>query len=211
MQLGTRDHSSKQGGDEGVVVTKGGTAAATMGGGWNSGRTLAEWSRVPRGLFASEPSKGSEPPAMSFDGRSPSALYAITSEPARGSVADIMGDPPPVVPAHLTVAAARKIARLKSADMLLVEDGGRMVGVVDGYTLEGAAPDAPVTEGMKPSFPYLRPDSDVRRARDLLVKHGVPALLVAVGRFVVGAISRAAVERALGEDRRAAHAQPWAA
>ena len=186
MQLGTRDHSNEQGGDEGVVVTKGGSVAAAMGGGWVSGRTLAEWSRVPRGLFTTE-------------------------EPARGSVADIMGDPPPVVPAHLTVAAARKIARLKSADMLLVEDGGRMVGVVDGYTLEGAAPDAPVTEGMKPSFPYLRPDSDVRRARDLLVKHGVPALLVAVGRFVVGAISRAVVERALGEDRRAAHAQPWAA
>jgi hypothetical protein len=40
-------------------------------------------------------------------------------------------------------------------------------------------------------------------------------LLVIVGRFVVGALSRAAVERSLAVERRAAHgpahAQSWAA
>ena len=127
---------------------------------------------------------------------------------------DLMGDPPPSVPAHLTMAAARKIARLKSADLLVVEDGDQMVGIIDGYTLEGPAADALVVDGMKPVFPCVRPDSGAHRARDLLARHGLPALLVTVGRFVVGAVSRAAVERALAGDRRGAraatHAQ-WAA
>jgi CBS domain-containing protein len=132
---------------------------------------------------------------------------------------DVMGEPPPVVPAHLTMAAARKIARLKCADILLVEDGERMVGVVDGYALEAASEDAPITDAMKPMFPCLRPDAGARRARDLLMRHSLPALLVTVDRFVVGAVSRAAVERVLASHRRdavaqahhAAHAQTWAA
>jgi len=128
---------------------------------------------------------------------------------------DLMGDPPPIVPAHLTMAAARKIARLKSADLLLVEDSGQMVGVIDGYTLEAAEPNAVVSDGMKPVAPFLRPDNSAHRARDLLARHSLPALLVTVGRFVVGVVSRAAIERALAGERRAAHAaahaQSWAA
>jgi len=176
-----------QGGDEGVVVTRGGSEAAWSGGGWDSVRSLAERSRVPRGLE-----------------------QAAQAEP---SVMDLMGDPPPIVPAHLTMAAARKIARLKSADILLVQDGEQMVGVVDGYALEAAAADALVSDGMKPMFPCVRPDSGPHRARDLMARHSVPALIVAVGRFVVGTLSRPAVERALAGDRVAAHAhaQRWAA
>ena len=51
---------------------------------------------------------------------------------------DLMGDPPPIVPAHLKMAAARKIAQLKCADILLVEDGEQILGVIDGYALEAA-------------------------------------------------------------------------
>ena len=178
-----------QGGDEGVVATKGGTEAAWSGGGWDGVRLLTERSRVPRGLE-----------------------QTVQAEP---SVMDLMGDPPPIVPAHLKMVAARKIARLKGADMLLVEDGEQILGVVDGYTLEGADDNALVSDGMKPMCPCVRPDSSVHRARDLLARHSLPALLVTVGRFVVGVVSRAAVERALGGDRRAArgaaHAQSWAA
>jgi len=178
-----------QGGDEGVVVTRGGSEAAWSGGGWDSVRSLTERSRVPRGLE-----------------------QTVQAEP---SVMDLMGDPPPIVPAHLKMAAARKIARLKGADLLLVEDSGQMVGVIDGYTLEAADEDALVSDGMKPVAPCVRPDNSAHRARDLLARHGLPALLVSVGRFVVGVVSRAAVERALAGDRRAArapaHAQSWAA
>ena len=171
-----------QGGDEGVVVTRGGTEAAWTGGGWDSGRSLAERSRVPRGLE-----------------------QTVQAEP---SVMDLMGDPPPIVPAHLTMAQARKIARLKSADIVVVEDGEQLMGVVDGYTLEAADPDALVSDGMKGAFPCLRPDSGARRARDLLIRHSLPALLVTVGRFVVGVLSRAAVERALAGGRRDAAPPP---
>ena len=199
MQLGTRDRLVTQGGDEGVVATRGseaaawsgggGTEAAWSGGGWDGVRSLTKRSRVPRGLE-----------------------QTVQAEP---SVMELMGDPPPIVPAHLKMAAARKIARLKGADMLLVEDGGQILGVVDGYTLEGAAENALVSDGMKPMCPCVRPDSGAHRARDLLARHSLPALLVIVDRFVVGAVSRAAVERALAGDRRAgraaAHAQSWAA
>lgn len=175
-----------QGGDEGVVVTRGGSEAAWSGGGWDSVRSLAGRSRVPRGLD-----------------------QTVQAEP---SVMDLMGDPPPIVPAHLKMAAARKIAQLKGADILLVEDGEQILGVVDGYTLEAADADALVSDGMKPMCPCVRPDSDARRARDLLIRHSLPALLVTAGRFVVGVLSRAAVERALASDRRAAaHALPRAA
>jgi hypothetical protein len=116
------------------------------------------------------------------------------------------------------MAAARKIAQLKGADILLVEDSDQMVGVVDGYALEAADAEALVSDGMKPMYPCVRPDSGVHRARDLLIRHSLPALLVTVGRFVVGALSRAAVERALvAGDRRerrdasAAHALSWTA
>jgi CBS domain-containing protein len=200
MQLGTRDRLVMQGGDEGVVVTKGGSAAAWSGGGgteaawsgggWDGVRSLTKRSRVPRGLE-----------------------QTVQAEP---SVMDLMGDPPPIAPAHLKMAAARKIAQLKGADMLLVEDdSGRILGVVDGYTLQGADDNALVSDGMKPVCPCVRPDSSAHRARDLLARHSLPALLVIVGRFVVGVVSRAAIERALAGDRRAAHApahaQSWAA
>jgi CBS domain-containing protein len=188
MQLGTRDRLVSEGGDEGVVVTRGGTEAAWSGGGWDSVRLLTERSRVPRGL-----------------GHAGDTQTELT-------VMDVMGDPPPIVPAHLTMAAARKIARLKSADLLVVEDAGQIVGVIDGYTLEGGSADAPVSDGMKSVCPCVRPDSSAHRARDLLGRHGLPALLVTVGRFVVGVVSRAAVERALAGERRGAHAaQSWAA
>ncbi len=56
-------------------------------------------------------------------------------------VADLMAGPAPIVPSHLTMAAARKIAALKSVGWLLVEAEGRLIGVLDQRALSASRDD----------------------------------------------------------------------
>jgi len=118
-------------------------------------------------------------------------------------VADVMSRPQPIVPSHLSMAAARKIAQLKSADSLIVEDKGRLLGVLDRDTLRRAGDDQRVGQCLKPLWACLSPTTFVREARALLIKHGVGSLPVAAGPFLVGSLSRAAVERALAAEELA--------
>jgi hypothetical protein len=53
-------------------------------------------------------------------------------------VIDVMGKPQPIVPLHILMGAARKIARLRSADVLIVEDKGSLVGFLDARSLRDA-------------------------------------------------------------------------
>ena len=50
----------------------------------------------------------------------------------------------PAIPAHLSMAAARKIAELKRAMLLFVERNGQLVGLLDDRSLLQAADDATV-------------------------------------------------------------------
>jgi CBS domain-containing protein len=104
---------------------------------------------------------------------------------------------PPIVPSHLAMLAARKVAALKSIGWLLVEAGGRLVGMVDQRMLAASRGDELVSACMTVLHIAVRPTTTLARAYAVLVQHRLPWLPVAAGRFIVGAVSREALEHAL--------------
>ncbi len=113
-------------------------------------------------------------------------------------VGHVMTPPHPIVPMHISMAAARKVASLKSADALLVEDGGSLAGFIDSRVLRTAKDGDRVADCVQPLGFCLSPTTTVARARELLTEHCALSFLVAAGGFLLGSISRAAVERSLG-------------
>jgi CBS domain-containing protein len=119
-------------------------------------------------------------------------------------IADLPTQTIPAVPDHLSMAAARKIAALKEVGVLFVEHAGRLVGVLDDRAVVEEADDATVAEAMAPIGLCLHPAMSITCAHDLFALSGVSMLPVAVGAFLLGAVSRAEVVRALASDRAAA-------
>ena len=103
----------------------------------------------------------------------------------------------PVIPSHLSMDAARKVAVLKQIPLLLVERDGHIVGTIDE---RGFATDydlaALAAAAMTPLQAYLRPATPVTEARELFVRARAGVLPVVAGGFVLGAVTRADVERA---------------
>jgi CBS domain-containing protein len=110
-------------------------------------------------------------------------------------VIDVMGKPQPIVPSHILMSAARKIARLKSVDTLIVEDKGSLVGFLDARSLRDAPDHQRVDACIEPLGIFLSPTTTVAEARALLIGTGASSLPVAAGPFLIGSVSRAAVER----------------
>jgi CBS domain-containing protein len=129
-----------------------------------------------------------------------SALRVLPSESA------LVGDLPivaaPVVPAHLTMAAARKIAELKGSALLLVEREDTLAGVLDDRALLSAPDDLQVETVMTRLDRCLTPTTPIARARELLLRTGAGGLPVAAGAFLLGVVTRAAIERAVREPAR---------
>jgi hypothetical protein len=115
----------------------------------------------------------------------------------RPLVGHLMTPPHPIVPKHISMGAARKVAWLKKADALLVEDGGSLAGFIDSRVLLTAKDDERVADCLQPLGFCLSPTTTVARARELLTEHGALSFLVAAGGFLLGSISRASVERSL--------------
>ena len=97
------------------------------------------------------------------------ALVAATGVGAVGlsggeSCVPRVGDLPiravPIIPAHLSMAAARKIAELKRANVLFVERDGRLMGTLDEHALVEAPDDAQVTDCLRSIELCLGPDDD---------------------------------------------------
>jgi CBS domain-containing protein len=118
-----------------------------------------------------------------------------------GDAGPRIGDLPirsvPIVPAHLSMTAARKIAELKRAVVLFVERDGRLVGILDERALVEAPDDCEIAARMRPIGLCLRPTTSAARARELFLRARTSALPVAAGAFLLGSVSRADVERAL--------------
>jgi CBS domain-containing protein len=124
---------------------------------------------------------------------------AASDEPARGAdpVCDVMSAGVPAVPPWLSVEAARKVAALKAVDHLLVEQEGRLTGIVSGIDLDAASGETSVGALARPLTPSARPTTPLARARDLMRENGVGCLPVFAGVWLVGLVTRDAVERAL--------------
>jgi CBS domain-containing protein len=111
-------------------------------------------------------------------------------------IGDLAIRPIPVVPAHLTMAAARKVAALKRISLLLVEQNEQLVGVVGERALATAADPMPIAAAMHRLGACLRPGMSAAQARALFIRTGAAVLPVIAGGFVLGAVARGAVERA---------------
>jgi len=111
-------------------------------------------------------------------------------------VGDVAMQRIPVIAAHLPISAARKVAALKGIALLLVELDEQIVGIVEESILAGADEETPTTKAMKPLGSGLRPSMSVAEAREMFVRQRATVLPVIAGGFVLGAVTRAAVERA---------------
>jgi len=130
-----------------------------------------------------------------------SALRASPGGSARVGELPLMSVP--AVPAHLPMSAARKVAELKGASLLLVERDGMLLGVIDQRALLAAADDLEVAAAMKRLDLCVTPSTTIDRARDLLRRTGADGLPVAAGTFLLGVVTRAAIERASRDGARA--------
>jgi CBS domain-containing protein len=104
----------------------------------------------------------------------------------------------PVVPEHLPMASARRIAALKGVRLMLVERDGHLVGLLDARALAGAPEHAAVATSMAPISVHLHPATPLERARALFGSAGTTVLPVVVGNLLVGTVTRGDVERRLG-------------
>jgi CBS domain-containing protein len=111
----------------------------------------------------------------------------------------------PIVPCHLAMAAARKIAALKSVSWLLVEADGRLVGTLDRRALMVSGDDDLVSACMTELPLAVLPTTTAASAYELMVQHRLTWLPVAAGTmFIVGAVSRQILERVLAGASRGA-------
>ena len=101
----------------------------------------------------------------------------------------------PVIAAHLSMAAARKVMALRRIPVLLVEDAEQVVGTVDQRAVDAADDDARVATAMKPLAMHLQPRMSVAEAREMFVRARTNILPVIAGGFVLGAVERAVIER----------------
>lgn len=113
----------------------------------------------------------------------------------------------PIIPAHLSMAAARKIAELKRATVLFVERDGRLMGTLDEHAVVEAPDDARVADCLRSIELCLGPTTTAERAQELFVRSRTTALPVVAGAFLLGAVSRADVERALRSRRAPKHCE----
>jgi CBS domain-containing protein len=110
-------------------------------------------------------------------------------------VRDMPMRPIPVIPAHLSMGAARKVAALKQIAVLLVEREQQVVGTIDEHALAAAGDDTPIAAALKPFGHCLRPAMSVAQARELFIRARAAVLPVIAGGFVLGAVTRGAIER----------------
>ena len=156
-------------------------------------RDAANWERVLRGgegdggrsqLGADR--RGGESRVVPFAGRDRLATR----------VGDLAMRPIPVVPSHVTMLAARKVAALKRISLLLVERSDQLVGIVDERALATATDATSVSGAMRPFGTCLDPGMSVAQARDVFVCTRAAVLPVIVGGFVLGAVARGDIENA---------------
>jgi len=101
----------------------------------------------------------------------------------------------PVIPAHLPMAGARKVAALKRIAVLLVEREDQIVGTIDEIALAAADDRTPTAAAMQPLCLYLRPTMSVGQAREVFIRARTTILPVIAGGFVLGGVARSDIER----------------
>lgn len=148
---------------------------------------------------------GAEAARRRGDKREESCVSGLGASGASSTrqVAELELLPAPVIPAHLTMAAARKVAELKSASVLLVERDGVLVGILDQHALVATPDDVRAGGALRPLDVCLGATTSLARARELFVRTGSAALPVAAGALLLGVVMRAALDHAVRNLARA--------
>ena len=128
-------------------------------------------------------------------------LVRVSSDAAPLRVGDLAMRAIPVVPSHLSMAAARKLASLRQIALLLIERDDHIVGTIDERALAAEHDLTAVAAAMKPLAPCLRPAMLAAAARERFIRARVDVLPVVAGGFIFGAITRGDLEQARIETR----------
>jgi len=124
-------------------------------------------------------------------------VFPLLRPPAAAArIGDLPMHPIPVIPLHLAMGAARKVAALKRVALLLVESEEHLVGIVDERALATSTDETPIAAAMTPLEICLRPAMTAAEARALFAQTRAAVLPVIAGGFVLGAITRGDVEQA---------------
>jgi len=110
-------------------------------------------------------------------------------------VGDLPTWPIPVIPAHLAMGAARKVAALKRVALLVVERDEQLVGYVNERALATASDEARVIDLVTRFDRCLSPSMSIADARRCFISARAAVLPVVAAGFVLGAIGRGEVER----------------
>jgi signal-transduction protein with cAMP-binding, CBS, and nucleotidyltransferase domain len=123
-------------------------------------------------------------------------FIGASSDAAAVRVGDLAMRAIPVVPFHLSMAAARKLASVKQISLLLIERDDHIVGTIDERALAAEHDLTAVAAAMKPLATYLRPAMPAAEARARFIGAGVDILPVVAGGFILGAVTRSDLEQA---------------
>jgi CBS domain-containing protein len=94
------------------------------------------------------------------------------------------------VPSWFTAREALRVAELKGAEHLLVQDRGRVVGSISRLALAAAPAARPLGRCMPLISPIVVSDTPVSDARRLMEALGVDCLVVTAGPLLVGLVTR---------------------
>ena len=92
-----------------------------------------------------------------------------SSDAAAVRVGDLAMRAIPVVPSHLSMAAARKLASVEQISLLLIERDDHIVGTIDERALAAEHDLTAVAAAMRPLASYLRPAMPAAEAREQLI------------------------------------------
>jgi hypothetical protein len=116
---------------------------------------------------------------------------------AQINVADVMITSVPAVPPWIPVRAARRVAELKGTAHLLLEENGCLLGLARMSELGAASDDDPIAAWSSSAAAFVGPHTSVARTREMMLKNATTCLPVIAGAFLIGLVTRDAVERAL--------------
>ncbi|MEV0238083.1 CBS domain-containing protein [Nonomuraea sp. NPDC050786] len=111
------------------------------------------------------------------------------------TVADVMTSHPATVEADQPVSVAAALMRDNDAGAVIVNDNGRMRGIITDRDITvrvvaaGKAPETPVREACSPSVEAVGPDAGIDQAVQLMRSHAVRRLPVVEDGRAVGIVS----------------------
>jgi CBS domain-containing protein len=126
----------------------------------------------------------------------------VLAEVGACCVAEVMGTELYTLTPDTTAAAARRLANDNGIDHLLVLDNGTLAGIVSRDDLRLAGQDLLVRECMSSPVLCIGPDTTLDEAAQIMADEDVSCLPVVTGTFLVGIVTRAALD-AGGLDTRA--------